>query len=144
MPLCGQAGEQVRQVQIFEGIALAAVLLAPVRRRPEILPRLMRAQLVIGRTLLGGLQRLVGLGNLLEFLFTGGVLRHVRVILVRELAVRLLDVRGAGVARDTENLVVVLVLHRDGLAGKPGSRPASAMRTCSSSWSRSRSRHSTQ
>src|SRR5258708_17163152 len=105
------------------------MLLLPVRRRPEVLARAMRAELIVGAAFFGGLQRLVGLGDFLEFLLAGRLLRHVRVVLVRELAAGLLDVLGAGIARATERVAVVLVLHESAPVGTSGSRPAAPVAT---------------
>jgi hypothetical protein len=113
-----QARQQVEQVhvaQIFKAAEAAARVtaetLAPIRRRTEILARLVRADLVVGGPLLGVLQDLVGLAHLLEALLGVLLLGHVRVVLARELAVRLLDVPLGGAALDAQDLVVVLVLH---------------------------------
>src|SRR6266702_3775528 len=75
-------------------MARAAELPPPVRRRPEILARLVAAELIIR----GALFR---------------VLERIRVILVRELAISLLDRVHVGVALDAEDRVVILVFHFD-------------------------------
>src|SRR5204862_7176507 len=92
-------------------LGAAAEALVPVVRRAEVLPRAMAAEAVVGRALVLVLQRLVGLGDLLEALLGVRLLGDVRVVLARELAVGLLDLVVRGPARDAERLVVVLVLH---------------------------------
>jgi hypothetical protein len=69
------------------------------------------AQAVVGRPLLLVLQRLVGLGDVLEAL--GGVffLRHVGVVLAGEPAIGLLDDLIARSPLHAEDLVVILVFH---------------------------------
>ncbi len=69
------------------------------------------AELIVGRALFRILQRLVRLGDVLEFLFALRILRDIGMIFLRELAVCLLDGIGAGVALDAQNAVVVLVFH---------------------------------
>lgn len=71
----------------------------------------MTPQAVIGGAFLRVLEGLIGLGNILEFLFALGIFRHVRVIFARELAIRFLDVVFAGAAFYTQNVVVVLEFH---------------------------------
>src|SRR5699024_11134972 len=67
-------------------------------------------------------QRLVGLRDPLELLGGVRVRVHVRMEGAGELAVRLLDLVGRGLAGDAEQVVVVLV-HRDGfLRGESGCR----------------------
>jgi len=70
------------------------------------------AELVVGRALLRVLQHLVRLADLLELGLGVRLLADVRVVLARELAVRLLDLVGARVASNPEHPVVVLELHR--------------------------------
>ena len=97
-----EAGEQVGEVDVVErrraGAAVAEVG-APVRRWPEVLPGLVAAELVIGGALFRVLEGLVGLRNLLETGLAFRIFRHVRVVLVRQLAIGALDVgqRGAAV-----------------------------------------------
>jgi hypothetical protein len=115
-----QSREEVGEIEIFERVAGVAELAVPAGGRPEILPRPVAAEMIVGRALLGVLQRLVGFADLLEFLLAGGILGHVGVVLLRELAVRLLDLVGAGAAFDAQYLVVVLVFHRlSDSAGRP-------------------------
>src|SRR5712671_6466427 len=57
------------------------------------------------------LERLVGFADFLEFFLGAGLLGNVRMILPRELAVRLLDVLGARLAVDAHHRVVVFVFH---------------------------------
>src|SRR5690606_36082723 len=64
----------------------------------------------------------VGLRDLLELRLGLGVVRvAVRVVLERELAVRLLEVGGARVALEAEDLVVVALCHSG--SGGPGFPP---------------------
>src|SRR5215472_7437086 len=103
--------KQVGEIDVLEDRLRTAESLLPVRRRPEILPRGMATQLIVGRSLLGILQRLVGLRNLLEALLGVGLLGYIGVILARELAIGFLDVLCARGAINTERSVIVLVLH---------------------------------
>src|SRR5690606_19236433 len=88
-----------------------AELAFPVGRRTELLPAAVASQLVVRAALVLVAQRLVGFGHLLEAFLRVLFLRNVGVVFARELAIRLFDVRLGGVARDSERLVVVLVLH---------------------------------
>ncbi len=76
------------------------------------MPGFVAAQLSVGGALVRILKRFVGLPDFLDFFFGIGFLGNVRVILVRELAVCLLDLLGAGVSRNAQNVVIVLVFHR--------------------------------
>ena len=83
---------------------------------------------VVGAALLRVAEHLVGARDVLEpVLGRGVVARDVRVVLTGELAVGLLDLLGRRVARDTEDLVVV-VAHEvvcslpGGLVGRSGRR----------------------
>src|SRR5262249_47458300 len=112
-PASAERLEQVRQVDAAEvGFLLSAAAAPkaaePVRRRPKVLSRAVAAEAVVGGALLLVLQRLVGLGHLLELLLGVRLLGDVRVVLARELAVGLLDLVVGGAALDTEGLVVVL------------------------------------
>src|SRR5262249_20090351 len=70
--------------------------------------RRVLAELIVEAPFLGIRKYLEGAGELLEFLFRGLVPRvHVRVVLARELAIRLLDLRLARGARNPEDLVVI-------------------------------------
>src|SRR5436190_16813154 len=103
-----KALEEIGKVDILEREPAAT----PVRRGLEVLSGLeSRSQLIVGRLLLGILERLVRLGDLLEALLRPGLLVHVRMVLLRELAIGLLDVLGARRALDAQDPVVVLVLH---------------------------------
>src|SRR5205085_1997344 len=77
------------------------------------------AELVVGRALLGILERLVGLGDLLEFLLALRILRDVGMVFLRELAIRLLDRIRARAALHPEDGVVILVFHacRENVSG---------------------------
>jgi hypothetical protein len=131
----GKALEEVGEVEVVEREAArkalrpaGAELLLPPGRRPEFLPLLeTRAELVVRRALLRVLQRLVRFGDFLELLLGARFLRHVRVVLSRELAIRGLDLVLRRVAVDAERRVVVLVFHaairwpaRPGFASPPG------------------------
>ena len=107
----GQAREQVRKIDIVEVHVAAAKLRLPSGRRLEVLAGMLRAELVVRGALFRIAQCLVRLRDFLELGFAFGILRHVRVILVRELPVRLLDRVLVGAAVDAEDLVVVLVFH---------------------------------
>ena len=83
----------------------------------------IRAELVVFPAFLRIAEHLVGLVDLLELLLGRLlVLGHVRVVLARQLAERLLDVLGAGIARHAENRIVVFefdgheVREEDGLS----------------------------
>src|SRR5438477_1301091 len=112
-----EALEEIAEVEVVERERLAVPLakmetLAPIGRRAELLPfAKAAAELVVGCALLGILQRLVRLGDLLELLLRAGLLRDVGVVLLRRLAVRLLDLVGARCPRHPEDRVVILVLH---------------------------------
>ena len=71
----------------------------------------MAAEAVVSGALFLVAQGLVSLGHVLKFLLGVLLLGDVRVVLARELAVRLLDLLVARTAFDAEYLVVVLVLH---------------------------------
>src|SRR5436309_622289 len=96
-----QASKQIGQVDVFErrrsGVGK---LLPPIRRWTEFLARLKAAELVEGRAFFRILECFVGFGDLLELLFGVGFLRDVRVILARELAVRLFDLLDVGAPVD--------------------------------------------
>src|SRR5262249_40428518 len=83
--------EKIREVEVLERESAVAELLLPAGRRAEILPRTMPAKLVVRGALLRVLERLVGLGDFLEFLLGVRLLGDVRVVLAGELAVRALD-----------------------------------------------------
>src|SRR5260370_37033864 len=73
----------------------------------------MAAQPIVGGALLRILEGFVGFADFLEFLLGAGLLGNVRMVLPRELPVRLLDFLGAGLAVDAHHAVVVLVFHPD-------------------------------
>src|SRR5262245_20422132 len=104
--------EQVREVhEPVEVALLEAELAAPARRRADFLARPVLAELVVGAAVLGIGEGLVGLVELLEALLGVLLLRNVGVVLLREFAVRLLDVVRRGAAGHLQGRVVVLVLH---------------------------------
>jgi hypothetical protein len=83
----------------------------PVRRRTEILARLIAAsQLVIGGALLRVREHGVGLVDLLHVQLGIRLLGNVRVILARELAEGLLEIVRRDIARHPQGLVI-LELH---------------------------------
>src|SRR5215472_229659 len=95
--------EDVAEVESAEPAATAAR--HPGSAGAEERPRLV----VLGASLRIG-QDVVGLGDLLESLLRLGVaLVGVRVVLARELAVRLLDLLGRRTLTDPESLVIVLL-----------------------------------
>src|SRR5258706_1716699 len=108
----GKMREQIPQVEVLEGELPAAELFFPVRRRAEVLPgSIAAAQTVVGGAFLRILERLVGFADFLEFLLGPGLLGNVRMVLSRELPVRLLDLLGARLALDAHHRVVVFVFH---------------------------------
>jgi hypothetical protein len=91
----------------------------PVRRWAKVLPRPpLRAELIVGRALLGVLEHFVGLAQCLELRLGIRLLTHVRVILPGKLAVRSLNLVLRGIARDAHGLVVILILHQERVAVK--------------------------
>ena len=94
--------EEVRQVDVVElrATALLGKVLLPAAWRLDVLAGTMAAELVVGGPLLRVLQGLVRLGDLLELRFAFRIAGDVRVVLVGELAVGLLDVVGARIAPD--------------------------------------------
>src|SRR5215831_1141257 len=119
----GPAAEALEELgeidEVIEVPFLEPELALPPRGRAELLARPVATELIVRRTLLGVGERLVGLVDLLESLLGVLFLRDVRVVLARELPVRLLDVLLGGVAGDAEDLVVILVFHRVRPAGRP-------------------------
>src|SRR5438874_1403104 len=84
----GKTLEEIGEIEIVER-ALPAKLLLPIRRGTKILPGLeAAAELVVRRALFLILERLVCLGDLLEFLFRTRFLAHVRMMLLRKLPIR--------------------------------------------------------
>ena len=65
--------------------------LRPFRRRAELLALRTAAERVIGRALLGILQSLVSLGDLLEPLFRAWLLGDIRMIFLRQAPIGLPD-----------------------------------------------------
>ena len=84
----------------------------PVGRRAELLALLpLVAQLIVGGALLRVAEHFVGLTDLLEPGLSRGVFVDVRVELAGELAIGPLDLLLRRIPLQTENLVVVFVLH---------------------------------
>src|SRR4051794_23557487 len=109
MPHSGQEVEQIDIAKVLEAAGLK--LLVPIRRRTEVLARLVETHLIVGLTLLAILQHLVGFLHLFELLLGVFFLGHIRMVLARELTVGLLDIVFRGRPFDTQNLVIVLVFH---------------------------------
>src|SRR4029078_11515608 len=93
------------------------------------------AEAVVELALLGVAEHLIRLGDLLEAILRARVLVDVRMVLARELPVRLADVLGARTARDAEGLVVVVEADRHPRQGgvvfsppHPGARARSGCR----------------
>src|SRR6185436_11644051 len=96
-----ESREQIREIQIVERElfgTVAAVLPRPVGRRAELLTLRPASQFVVCRALLGILERLVRLGDFLEFRFRARFLRNIGMIFLRETAIGLLDLVGGGAA----------------------------------------------
>src|SRR5258705_1124539 len=119
LPLAEQRAEEIREpsrVAAVERVRAGLARVDPLESArllsalPEALP--LRTDGVVALALLGIGEDLVGLVDLLEALLRLGFLVDVRMVLARELAVRLLDLLGARILRDAECLVVVLVLDR--------------------------------
>ena len=79
------------------------------------------AEAVVGGALLLVLQDLIGFGRVLEFLLGGFVARiAIRMMLHGQLPVRLLDIVGRGLARQSQQFIEVLLRHRrNPLSPKP-------------------------
>src|SRR3984957_9842772 len=109
-----QALEQLRQVQSFGGkgvVPRGLPVLLPVGRRPNLLSGPLLPELIVGGTLVGILESLVGLGHFLEFFFRAGFLGNVRMVLARQPPVSLLDLLFGGAALEPEDGVVIFVFH---------------------------------
>src|SRR5438309_1546414 len=102
-----QAGEQISQIDIVERERAPAELLLPSRGRPELLSRTMAAQLIVGGAFFRIPQSFIGFAELLELLLGIPFLGNIRMILSRELPVRVLDLLGARLAVDAHHAVVV-------------------------------------
>jgi len=63
----------------------------PFRRRRELFAGGVVAEIVVGRAFFRIFQRGVGFRHFLEFFFAGRILGNIRVVLVRQLAIGLLD-----------------------------------------------------
>ena len=90
----------------------AAMLARPIGRRAEFFALRTASQRVVGRALLGILERLVRLGDFLEPRLRSRLLGNVRMIFLREAPIGLPDLIGGSAALDSERGVVVRVLHR--------------------------------
>jgi len=110
-PTAAQMCEQIGQIDIIGREGRPAVLLLPARRRLEFLPGGVAPELVVGGALLGILERLIRLGDFLEFLLGTGLLGDIGMVFARQPAISLLDIVVAGTAFQTEAGVVVLVFH---------------------------------
>ena len=114
-PTTEEGGKEVAEaagVAAAGAVAELAVEAALPGGRPELLAGApLTAQGLVGGALFPVLEDLVGLVDLLEARFGVGLLAHVRVVFARQLAVGLFDGLRRGVARDTEGLVIVFVLH---------------------------------
>src|ERR1700722_16559761 len=109
-----QTLEQIRQIQPLGGEWFFGgwlPLLLPLRRRMNFLSHSLRPELVVCRALVGILERLVRLGDFLEFFLRAGLFRDVRMILAREPAIGFFDLLLAGAARQPEDGVIVFVFH---------------------------------
>src|SRR5690606_35740914 len=80
-------------------------------RRPEFLAGLALSERVVGSTLLGIAQHLVGLADLLEARLGVGLLADVGMVLARETPVGALDLVGRRIAAYAHDRVVVFVFH---------------------------------
>ncbi|MNZ79557.1 hypothetical protein D3C78_981640 [compost metagenome] len=121
LPRVGTLAEQLVE-EVAEGFAVAAVVrmesmaFVPVRRRLEaVVPaepaRRRSAELVVGGALFGIGQHRIGFVELGHALGGILVLAQIRVVFPGQAPVRLLDVLGARVFGDAQDLVVVLVVH---------------------------------
>ena len=100
----------------------------PFRRRPELLASLpVRAEAVVGGTLLGILEYLVGFLNFLETLFGLRFGADVRMELARQAPVGPLDFLRRGIAFDVQRAVVVPELR----VGLLDTLPVQSMRSAS-------------
>src|SRR5690606_37904740 len=89
----------------------------PVRWRPEVLPRLpIGAKTVVCPTFLRVLEHLIGFADLLKAGFGIGLFADVRVILACKAPICALDLILRCGAGNTEDLIIVLELHRDSLS----------------------------
>ena len=110
-----QCAEKVAEITETVGAAAATTgivkpeILVP-RRRSEVLTMLpRRAEGIVPFSLVRVLQDRVRFVDLLELFLSPGILIDVRMLPARQLAKRLGDLLTTRVARDTENLVVILV-----------------------------------
>ncbi len=111
LPAPGCLAKDVAE-DIAEGLGEAAVALGTAEAARHVRVHARVPVLVVGRLLFGVGEHLVGLLGLLEFLLRILAVRiAVRVVLHRELAIRLLDVVVARVLAHPEHFVVVTFCH---------------------------------
>src|SRR5262249_127504 len=119
-----EAAEQIAEVAEVVDREVAAAEVARVEARPGATAVLAEAVVLLALLLVG--ERVVRVLDLLELLFRGGVARVlVRVVLRRQLAVRLLDLIGRGVLLDAQRVVQSrhLVLRRSRRRDDDARRP---------------------
>ena len=133
-------GKEIAEVRGLGGGKSTAAELepgVPVRWRPEFLSLpVVAAQLVVGGALLGIGEHRIGLVDLPHSLLGIRLLGDVRMVLARQLAKRLLDLVGAGIPGDAQNLIVVLEFHRCGPLLWPWYCPACAGLGTLNEWGR--------
>src|SRR6185295_2532475 len=115
---------EIAEIEAATAVAEIEVDVLPARRRRARLARTLPGgpELVILLPFVGVLQDLVRFTDLLELDLGSGVLVDVRVVLARQLPIRLLDVLLAGVLLDPQRRVIVLVVQWNRSSRRP--RPA--------------------
>jgi hypothetical protein len=106
--------ERPEVIGIGFGIATAGKLetFIPIGWRAKRLPLFpVGAQLIIGGALFGILQNFIGFAHILEGLFCVSPGIHIRVILAQQFAIGALDLVLRCRPLDTQNLVIILVVH---------------------------------
>src|SRR5207245_7943377 len=98
-------GEPISEIDIVERERAPAELLPPPRGRPELLSGTMATELIVGGAFFRIPQGFIGFAELLELLLGIPYLGNIRMILSRELPVRVLDLLGAGLAVDAHHAV---------------------------------------
>ena len=117
LPLAGpaeQAREEIAEaIEVRKALSCAlAELISPVGRRSELLAgTIMPAQLIVGGTLLGIFQDLIGLLDILEFRLGVPLLADIRMELAGQFAVGALDRLGVRAPAHPQRVVVILELH---------------------------------